>query len=515
MTSEPSLTFHRAVEKFTKTLTAKQKDGFDVCKLQDVYDVVQTIQTRRGNEKTLRNMARLKSFLEAMDQYRLVVEAFLNCTPFMGYVWGPIRFILLVTDTWIKSFDTLLDAYKDIEERLPAFIKYKALFESNPELRRALEFYFCDLLEFHLHALQFLSRPGWRRLFDSSWKTFDTRFRQILDSLERHKSLIESEKGTLVLIETQRTREMAEAQAQEAGERAGRDKVNTLIEKLDPADYGRDQYAASEQRRQHSSGAWLLQNTNYRRWSDLNVECNPLLYLHGIPGAGKTIMSSFIIENLLKQKSEPVLYFYCKQNQNGKTSFTDVLSGLLAQLVRTDSAVAACIYDLCISKDRLGVLSQLEYLVGIALESQKGCYVIVDGLDECDPKEAERVVCWLVARQKASEQGNFNQTRLLFVGQRTEMLLRTLTSAVQISLDILEHQADILKYVEEASRKLREEFGLDAQIEAQIVKRVTTAATSMFLFARLVMENLLNQVTQSDVLQQLAPESFPVDLETA
>ncbi|KAL8950879.1 MAG: hypothetical protein Q9222_003113 [Ikaeria aurantiellina] len=521
MTSEngtrdaPSLTFQRAIEKFTKTLTAKQKADFGPCKLEDVYETVEKIQKRRGSERTLRNMARLQSFLEAMDQYRRVVEAFLNCTPFLGYVWGPIRFILLVADTWIKSFDTILDAYKEIEERLPAFIKYKALFENNSGLRRALEFYFCDILEFHFHAMKFLDRPGWKRLFDSSWKTFDTRFRQILDSLERHKDLIESEKGTLVVVEVQKTREIAEAQSKEAVERAGREKVNVLVEKLDPTDYGRDQYAASEQRRQHSSGAWILQNPSLSRWSDLNAECNPLLYLHGIPGAGKTIISSFVIERLMEEKSEPVLYFYCKQNHTGKLSFTDVLSSLLAQLIRHDSAIAACIYDMCASKDRLGVLSLLENLAEIAFESQAGCFVVIDGLDECDPREAERIIRWLVTRQKTPEQGNVSQLRLLFVGQRTETLLQTLNPAVKISLDIPEHQSDIVKYVVEASKKLRDEFGLDAQTEAQIAKRVTTAASSMFLFAKLVMENLLNQVTQSDVLQQLEPDSFPVDLEAA
>ena len=35
----------------------------------------------------MRNMARIQVFLEGMDEYRKVVEAFLNCTPFMGYVW--------------------------------------------------------------------------------------------------------------------------------------------------------------------------------------------------------------------------------------------------------------------------------------------------------------------------------------------------------------------------------------------------------------------------------------------
>jgi hypothetical protein len=56
--------------------------------------------------------------------------------------------------------DTLLDAYEQIGERIPSFMHYQCLFERNPEMRRALDLYYCDILEFHYHALQFLSRPG-------------------------------------------------------------------------------------------------------------------------------------------------------------------------------------------------------------------------------------------------------------------------------------------------------------------------------------------------------------------
>jgi hypothetical protein len=83
----PSTSFQRAVEKFTKSLTIKQRQEFTVCSLDDVHQTVVTVQERRGDQKDMRNMARLQAFLEAMDQYRKVVEAFLNCTPFLGYVW--------------------------------------------------------------------------------------------------------------------------------------------------------------------------------------------------------------------------------------------------------------------------------------------------------------------------------------------------------------------------------------------------------------------------------------------
>ena len=83
----PSLGFQRAIDKFTKELSAKHRADFANTNLEDVYGAIKLIQEKRGSDKSLRHMRKMQAFLEAMDQYRKVIEAFLNCTPFMGYVW--------------------------------------------------------------------------------------------------------------------------------------------------------------------------------------------------------------------------------------------------------------------------------------------------------------------------------------------------------------------------------------------------------------------------------------------
>lgn len=56
------------------------------------------------------NLVRLESFLEAMDQFGNVIDAFLNASLFVGFVWGRMKFLLQVACTWADSFDTILDA---------------------------------------------------------------------------------------------------------------------------------------------------------------------------------------------------------------------------------------------------------------------------------------------------------------------------------------------------------------------------------------------------------------------
>jgi hypothetical protein len=86
-TGTPGISFQRAVDKFTRNLTVKQRQEFAVCSLEDVHEAIVTIQEKRGSQKNMRSMARIQAFLEAMEQYRKAVEPFLNCTPFLGYVW--------------------------------------------------------------------------------------------------------------------------------------------------------------------------------------------------------------------------------------------------------------------------------------------------------------------------------------------------------------------------------------------------------------------------------------------
>lgn len=193
---------------------------------------------------------------------------------------------------------------------------------------------------------------------------------------------------------------------------------------------------------------------------------------------GKTILTSLIIENLQERKVCPVLFFYCKHNQPEKTVFTGILRGLLAQLLCEDTALAFYLYEICASKDQVGVSTMLEQLAEIAFNSKATSLVILDGLDECKPGEAEKVLSWFKSRLQDTKQADHGHIRLLCVGQRVEVLQRMLSSAADIALENASHQGDIEQYVKEQACNIREVFDISSLIEAEIVTRVTNAAKS-------------------------------------
>ncbi|KAK2784194.1 hypothetical protein FQN52_009136 [Onygenales sp. PD_12] len=516
MSIPPSISFQRALEKFKSQLSEKQKAEFTHTKLEDVRQAAYRIQLEHGGPKEMKTMIRIQGFLEAMEQYGKVIEVFLNSNIMVGFIWGPIKFVLLVASTWTQALDTILGAYEDIAERLPSFQDCGTVLEKHKPTRDALESYYCDILEFHFHAIGFLTRPKWKKLFHCSWKTFNTQFKRILDSLLRHKELLDSEKGTVTILEIQRLHEDANLRFDKMSKEEARKRLETAMNKINAPNSQADQYAALEQRGKSESGKWILGNSNFKAWSAASVSM-PLLYINAIPGAGKTILASFVIKTLLAQIQIPVLFFYCKHQEPDKRTHTDILRGLLAQLLPKDEAVVAWFVEEYARYDqgRLILAKVLEDAMEFALNSQRHVYIILDGLDECKPKEAAKTIKWLLAYQEAS-QGATGKISLLCLGQRTDEIQTLLSSASSIVLDTVgAHGKDIECYVQLMLDRVRSKFKIDSLTSARIMSQVLSSSKGMFLYAKLVMENLLSQYTLRDFMGEIQPGVFPQGLEAA
>jgi hypothetical protein len=88
--------FEVILEDFKKNLTPKERQDFQFVTLNDVRETTLRIQRDQEHLKTMMNMARLESFLEAMNQFGKVVDVFANANVFVAFVWGPLKFILQV-----------------------------------------------------------------------------------------------------------------------------------------------------------------------------------------------------------------------------------------------------------------------------------------------------------------------------------------------------------------------------------------------------------------------------------
>lgn len=73
---------------------------------------------------------------------------------------------------------------------------------------------------------------------------------------------------------------------------------------------------------------WFLEGDKFKDWK---LASRQSLWMHGIPGSGKTVMSSKIIDNLLSEEMS-VLYFFFDTRDSEKQTLDDLLRSLILQL---------------------------------------------------------------------------------------------------------------------------------------------------------------------------------------
>ncbi|KAM5350500.1 hypothetical protein ACJ41O_007005 [Fusarium nematophilum] len=448
--------FERARKRFVASLKPELQQQFSTCSVQDVHATIRDIQSKQAKEGKQRHMQRLQSFVEAMEQFGKIIEVFLNAHEVVCFVW--------VTSTYLEIFDRLLDAYSRIGEAIPGLLHYRDTFEKSSEVAKVLEDYYSDILNFHHEALAVFSRP----------------------KRERHRLL-----------------------------------VREIKVKLQSPDYQVDQEISTEDRNGVASGSWLFTAPAFQTWYDSERPDGRIMYIHGIPGAGKTTLMSTVVEKLLNEKlssdrQNSVSYFYFKYRQ--KNTHNSFLRAFLDQLINQNIHLSSVVSDELSNMEavNLRATKKLEELVKEALETYRNSFLVLDGLDECSEEQTEATVEWLLSLINNGRQGL--PLRILLSGQRDGVLDRLLEPYPSISLDASEtpaHVEDIRQYCERFCDKIVKKFKLSQELKDDILSMVMRESNGMFLYARVVLDNLLSQTRLSRLKQELNPNTFPRRIEDA
>ena len=166
-----------------------------------------------------------------------------------------------------------------------------------------------------------------------------------------------------------------------------------ILNWLTPIDYG-PQQSDFIQRRQEGTGTWLLHTTEFNTWLD---QRNKTLFCSGIPGVGKTILTSIIVDYLCSKYrtnfSVGIAYLYCNFQQQQQQKPEDLLLSLLKQLVQKRAPVPESVKTLyeCHNRERTrpSFNEILEALKSVAAQYSRAL-IIVDALDECGISSSER-----------------------------------------------------------------------------------------------------------------------------
>ncbi|KAF2241393.1 HET-domain-containing protein [Trematosphaeria pertusa] len=150
-------------------------------------------------------------------------------------------------------------------------------------------------------------------------------------------------------------------------------------------------YHKAHKQRQAETRLWLLQNARFAEWKEGAAS---RLWLYGIPGCGKTILSSTIIEHLLQHcdddASMVTAYFYFDFNDTQKQDPELMLRSLLCQLLQRSSTIPKgvdALFSSCDNGQRQPSLRALLEVTSQVMRQFTHAYIVLDALDECTQRQ--------------------------------------------------------------------------------------------------------------------------------
>ncbi|KAG2012141.1 ankyrin repeat domain-containing protein 50 [Coprinopsis cinerea AmutBmut pab1-1] len=251
------------------------------------------------------------------------------------------------------------------------------------------------------------------------------------------------------------------------------------------------------------TGYWFINSKEYQDWKGTK---GAVLCGTGIPGAGKTVLMSRVVDDLLllEESVQNVCVLLIYNRYNETLSIGDILKSFILQIIQRHNHLVDLVQPLYRSGRLERTAPSDDDLLKLLLKLEghfQRTYYIVDGFDEVDRKYQLNLIKVL-----AQLQGN-----LIFSSRPSEHLRTELEGARHMTL--LAQEEDLRLLVD---NRLGHYKGLCRILEKhhyreEATRKIADKAAGMFLHAALQIEALRNCLSLSAIEAKL--EQFPTGIE--
>ncbi|KAL0631457.1 hypothetical protein Q9L58_009678 [Maublancomyces gigas] len=492
----------------------------------------------KGKTIILRDVAdKLIGWVEKFKSIGDVVASF-NPTH-AALPWAGVRFLLQIAVDDSQKMAELLEALEDIANLIGRCAIYETLYLGNQNTSAVrceeviIELYAC-ILQYLFQAKKYYSKNTAARVVTSA---FDTTLVSLLDDVNKKKvtvfevtALAETEykrsadailgdrishiTGTLnkhiqdskklqSLLE-QFTTPIFQMQSdiqviRDGLEDAERSKILQWISSIE---YAKHHLNATEDCID-GTGEWLFRRNDFLAWE--NSRDSTILWLHGIPGAGKTKLTSRVIDKLIQQQENPsnnnshaLAYFYCKRDETGSSNPDLVMSAIVKQLscLKVGLALQKQVVSMYntrkssgFSSNSLAFQESLDLIISLA-DTYTQTFIVIDALDECDPHNRRKFLDSLQTIIKTS------RLVKIFASSRDDNdIVRRLDGVPNLWIEARDNEGDIRRFVQkEVTRCIESKDLLNGKVteelEGKIIMSLTNRAQGMFLWVDLQIKEL-------------------------
>ncbi|KAK7409497.1 hypothetical protein QQX98_008347 [Neonectria punicea] len=340
------------------------------------------------------------------------------------------------------------------------------------------------------------SRFGWERMKTAF---LSERTKEAVDSLHRHCEILnklmaidataltaetlrkvqkieEGQKVQLDLAKEVRDHQISQETAKER---------HAILEWLTPTDYGSEQQDFVS-RKEPGTGQWLLDSQEYRAWSNASQQT---LFCPGMPGAGKTFLTSVVVEDLIERReADPSIgvgFIYCNYRRHDSQEVSNLLASLLKQLCQGRPAIPDALKSLHAThkrRDTRPSSSELSNALQSILSLYPRSYIAIDALDECTVGDRRRLLIELGKIHATSAANIFATSR------ETPDVKDHFESSP--SLEIRASRQDVEAYILHNMVYLPHIIQENPKLQDEIKSSISEAVDGMFLLAYLYLKSL-------------------------
>lgn len=159
-----------------------------------------------------------------------------------------------------------------------------------------------------------------------------------------------------------------------------------IIDWLSPINYA-SQQSDFIARRQEGTGQWLLDSTEFQHWLNHSQR---VLFCPGMPGAGKTMIASIVIDHLYAKyqtdSSVGITYLFCNFRRQDEQKPVHLLASLLKRLLQERPTLPNSVkifYERHNTDQTRPSFGEISTELRSIIASFSTTFIVIDALDEC------------------------------------------------------------------------------------------------------------------------------------